>query len=82
MLFSLACSKTIKSYCLNGGNIFLGIFWKQKGKMRKIKYIELGMPSSSLGHIGTLPLMSFEIDFDSGSWAPTIYMYEMDHVEI
>ena len=35
-----------------------------------------------MGHIGTVLLMSFDIDFDSGSWAPTIYMYEMDHVEI
>ena len=36
------------------------------------------MPSSSLGHVWTVLLMSFDIDFDSGSWAPTIYMYEMD----
>ena len=71
MLFSLACSKTIKSYCLNGGNIFLG-------RKNIYIYIEFGMPSSSLGHIGTVLLMSFDIDFDSGFWAPTIYMYEMD----
>ena len=43
------------------------------------------MPSSSLGHIGTVLLMSFDIDFDSGSWAPQytcMKWINMDHVEI